>query len=302
MPRILSAEIPLNQAAAALLHGAARSLEGYRSVSGFLGQNRLMSTPAFRVVVADDSKDMRELITAALEASGRFEVVGHGVNGTDALDAVRGAKPDLALLDLGMPGVGGMDVLPELVRACPTTRVIVVSGFPRGRLAKLALGHGAVGYVEKGLSAKAMVDEIVAVAGLLEAVAWALEESRTSLELDPRSSAAARRFVEETLRRWECDAVLDTVNLLVSELVTNSVVHAASAPDVAVLLRPRTVRIEVSDRTAVVPEARALQDEDTSGRGLAMVEMLSSAWGVDPTPQGKTIWFEIDRPDQMPRR
>lgn len=261
-----------------------------------------MPLPRFRVVIADDFDGMRALLAAALEATDRFEVVARCASGEEALDAVRAHAPDLALLDLGMPGTGGIDILPQLVAASPLTRVVVVSGFPRGRLAHLILGQGAVGYVEKGLSAKAMVDDIVAVAGMLEAVTAALEALRSRFERDPRSSAAARRFVGEALRRWECEGLLDTVNLLVSELVTNSVLHARSEPDVAVLLTPDAVRIEVSDQGGALPDVVEPSDEATSGRGLALVETLSSAWGVEASPGGKTVWFEVGRPDAMAPR
>ena len=259
-------------------------------------------TAAFRVTVADDFDGMRELLTAALEATGRFEVVALASSGEEAVAAVRAHRPDLALLDLGMPGTGGIDILPELVEASPQTRVVVVSGFPRGRLAHLTAGHGAVGYVEKGLSPRAMVDDVVAVAGMLEAVTAALDALRTRLDRDPRSSAAARRFVGEALRTWECEDVLDTVNLLVSELVTNSVLHANSAPDVAVLLKADAVRIEVTDQGGALPDVPEAGDDATSGRGLALVETLSSAWGVESTPEGKTVWFEVERPDSTARR
>ncbi|HVM03858.1 MAG TPA: response regulator [Acidimicrobiales bacterium] len=255
---------------------------------------------AFRVVVADDFDGMRALLSAALEADGRFDVIATAADGEGALRAVRSVSPDLVLLDLGMPGPGGIDVLPALATASPQTRVVVVSGFPRGRLAGVTAGRGAVGYVEKGLSAKAMVDDIVAVAGAVEAVALAVAEVRTSLDWDARSSATARRFVEETLRRWDCEEVLETVKLLVSELVTNSVVHGGSAPEVAVLLRTDALRIEVSDRGEGVPAPRTAADDATSGRGLAMVEVLASAWGVDATGGGKTVWFELPRLDRAP--
>lgn len=255
-------------------------------------------TAAFRVVVADDFDGMRALLSAALETSGRFEVVATATDGEEALRAVRAEEPDLVLLDLGMPGPGGIDVLPALVAASPQTRVIVVSGFPRGRLASFTAGRGAVGYVEKGLSARAMVDDVVAVAGTIETVALAIDEVRTSFDHDLRSSATARRFVEETLRRWDCEEVLEAVKLLVSELVTNSVVHGASAPEVAVLLRTDALRIEVTDHGGGVPAARHADDEDTSGRGLHLVDAVSSAWGVEAVGDGKMVWFEVPRLDR----
>jgi DNA-binding NarL/FixJ family response regulator len=261
-----------------------------------------MPAPPLRVTVADDFDGMRELLAAALEATGRFEVVARCSSGEEALAAVRELQPDLALLDLGMPGTGGIDALPKLVEASPDTRVVVVSGFPRGRLAHLTLGHGAVGYVEKSLSPRAMVNDIVAVAGLLETVTLALDALRTRLERDPRSSAAARRFVGEALRTWECEDLLDTVNLLVSELVTNSVLHANSAPDVAVLLKPDVVRIEVTDESGALPTVRGASEEAISGRGLALVESLASRWGVEVADVGKTVWFEVERPDSAALR
>lgn len=253
--------------------------------------------PPFRVVVADDFEDMRELLAAALHASGRFEVVARAADGQQALDAVRALEPDLVLLDLGMPGAGGMAVLPLLATASPRARVVVVSGFPQGRLSSLTAGQGAVGYVEKGLSARAMVDGVATVAGVMETVAWALAQDRTYLRRDPRSSAAARRFVADTLRRWDCDEVLDAVVLLVSELVTNSVVHAGTGAEVAVLLTPDALRIEVSDTGGGTPDLRHAEDDATSGRGLSMVATLSSAWGVERRDPGKTIWFEVPRLD-----
>lgn len=260
-----------------------------------------MTVAGLDVVIADDSEDMRELLAAALEETGRFGVVARCRDGAEALEAVRDHRPDLALIDLAMPGVGGLDVLSEMVVASPETRVIVVSGFPRGRLSHLTLTHGAVGYVEKGLSARTMVNDVVSVAGMLDAVEMALAEKRTHLDRDPRSSAAARRFVEETLEHWECGPLLDTVNLLVSELVTNSILHADSPADIAVLLKPEVVRVEVTDRGAGMPGVKAAESVATSGRGMALVEMLSSSWGVEPTPQGKTVWFEVTRPDDIHR-
>lgn len=117
-----------------------------------------------------------------------------------------------------------------------------------------------------------------------------------------RSGATARRFVEETLRRWDCEEALDAVKLLVSELVTNSVVHAGSDAEVAVVLKPHALRIEVSDQGGGVPALRRAEAEETSGRGLALVETLSSSWGIEAEEAGKTVWFEVPRLDGRPAR
>jgi DNA-binding NarL/FixJ family response regulator len=248
----------------------------------------------FRVVVADDNADVREILTLALERTGRFHVVAAVDDGEAAEAAAAELAPDLVLLDLAMPGAGGLDALPRVRAAAPGARVIVVSGFPGDRLGAMVRERGAVGFVQKGLSPRRIVEEIIAVAGVLDAVEEILARTERTLEPDIGSSAAARRFMEETLSRWECADVLDVVNLLVSELVTNAVVHGGSEAEVSVILTPYALRVEVGDHDTFVPSPK---NEATSGRGLALVEAMAKAWGVERTDYGKVIWFEVDRPD-----
>jgi DNA-binding NarL/FixJ family response regulator len=256
----------------------------------------------FRVVVADDNADVREILAVALERTNRFDVVAQVEDGTAAQVAAKAFEPDLVLLDLAMPGTSGLDALPLVRSAAPDARVIVVSGFPGDRLGAVVRERGAVGYVQKGLSPRRIAEEIIAVAGVLDAVEAILARSQRTLEPDIGSSAAARRFMEETLRRWECGGVLDVVNLLVTELVTNAVVHGGSEADVSVVLTPDALRVEVGDKDEFVPAPKGADDDwATSGRGLALVEAMSRAWGVEQVKGGKVIWFEVDRPDRGPR-
>jgi DNA-binding NarL/FixJ family response regulator len=258
-----------------------------------------MSTAPFRVVIADDNEDVRAILTFAMVRTGRFEVVASVEDGNAAVEAAARLAPDLVLLDLAMPGGSGLDALPRLRSAAPGARVVVVSGFPGDGLGAVVRDRGAVGYVQKGLSPKRIIDEILAVAGVLDAVEEVLARSQRTLGPDISSSAAARRFMEETLSRWSCGELLDVVNLLVSELVTNAVVHGGSEADVSVILTPRALRVEVGDRDEFVPAAQADDDWATSGRGLALVEALSQAWGVESVEGGKVIWFEVARPDGL---
>src|SRR5262249_3231552 len=103
--------------------------------------------------------------------------------------------------------------------------------------------------------------------------------------------------VEELLREWNVGEALDSVRLLVSEVVANAVVHAGSDVRVAVQLRPDAVRVAVTDNDPTAPEPREAAPTDESGRGLNLVEVLSSAWGVDRVPGGKHVWFEVPRFD-----
>ncbi|HVF19438.1 MAG TPA: ATP-binding protein [Mycobacteriales bacterium] len=117
----------------------------------------------------------------------------------------------------------------------------------------------------------------------------------TTLPSARASARDARRFVSETLRAWHVpDDPVDTACLLATELVTNAVLHAGS--DVELLLEGSadTVRIEVVDSSAEVPEPRAVSSLlGTTGRGLNLVKGLSTTWGVTPHNQGKSVWFEL---------
>jgi len=253
----------------------------------------------FRVVVADDDADLRTVLIDALQRTARFEIVAAVANASDAEVATRREQPDLVLLDLDMPDSGGIDAVPRMHAAAPEARVVVVSGFPSSQLAGDVRDLGAVGFVQKGLSPSRLVDDVLAVAGVLDLVHATLPARHQTLEANLASGATARRFMEETLHRWSCGDLLDVVNLLVSELVTNAVEHGGSEADVSVALTPTALRVEVADSDEHLPAPSSAVDEwDTSGRGLAFVATMSQAWGVQPVRGGKVVWFEVARPDR----
>jgi serine phosphatase RsbU (regulator of sigma subunit)/anti-sigma regulatory factor (Ser/Thr protein kinase) len=128
----------------------------------------------------------------------------------------------------------------------------------------------------------------------------------TSLAGDERAAGDARRFLRATLTRWSVPQitrrVVDDATLLVSELVTNAVVHAGTAADVVCRLDAGLV-IEVSDRhpARVLRSARG----DEGGRGLHLVAALSQEWGITYRPDRKTVWCRLgigDVPDDAPPR
>jgi anti-sigma regulatory factor (Ser/Thr protein kinase) len=118
----------------------------------------------------------------------------------------------------------------------------------------------------------------------------------TSLELPPDRAAAARarHFVGETMREWDCDDVIPDAELLVSELVTNAVLHARSASRVTIERQGTTLRISVFDTSPTRPRLRNYGPEAVTGRGLLLVDRISDRWGVEQMPTGKRVWFEID--------
>jgi len=106
--------------------------------------------------------------------------------------------------------------------------------------------------------------------------------------------AVARRFVADSLRTAGVP-VSETVPVVVSELVTNSVLHAASETRVLVVVRPECVRVEVHDSNPTLPVARHPDPDTVTGRGLMLVEALTDRWGAAPVDDGKVVWFELDR-------
>jgi anti-sigma regulatory factor (Ser/Thr protein kinase) len=120
--------------------------------------------------------------------------------------------------------------------------------------------------------------------------------AETLLAAAPLSVPAARRFVDEALRRWDAEPVRDIALLCTSELVTNAVLHARTEVRLSVRITGSTVRVRVSDNGAAsVPQrVRSADAHATRGRGLVLVEALSDRWGVDEDERGKTVWFELD--------
>jgi PAS domain-containing protein/anti-sigma regulatory factor (Ser/Thr protein kinase) len=110
----------------------------------------------------------------------------------------------------------------------------------------------------------------------------------------PDAVMHARRFTARTLRRWKVDEAADAVLLVVSELVTNALVHTQGAVRLDLVLRGDRVRVSVSDSSPRAPAKPVVVDwEATGGRGLLLVEAMSEAFGSVPVAGGKQVWSEV---------
>ncbi|MFJ3441617.1 SpoIIE family protein phosphatase [Streptomyces sp. NPDC086081] len=120
----------------------------------------------------------------------------------------------------------------------------------------------------------------------------------------PDAVMHARRFSARTLRSWGVVAEADAVLLVVSELVTNALVHTQGAVRLDLTLAADRLRVTVSDSSPRAPAKPVVVDwESTGGRGLFLVEAMSAAWGSVPVGGGKQVWSEIvvSRPEEEPR-
>lgn len=120
-------------------------------------------TTVIRVLIADDHEAVRSGVAAILQADDGIEVVAEAENGFDALAACHRERPDVALVDLRMPGTDGVWAT-ERITAETATRVLVLTTFGSGELIASALAAGAHGYLLKSTSGGDLIDAVRHVA------------------------------------------------------------------------------------------------------------------------------------------
>ncbi|MFD7032069.1 SpoIIE family protein phosphatase [Streptomyces sp. NPDC059917] len=129
----------------------------------------------------------------------------------------------------------------------------------------------------------------------------------TVAQAEPERIAGARQQIRELLHDWADEDQRDSAVLMVSEMVTNVLMHtdgdALLTAEAVGELGERRLRVEVADSSDEPPHKRHPGEMASSGRGVLLMEMLADRWGVDPRGDGKSIWFELDeqsKPDPLP--
>ena len=118
----------------------------------------------YSIVLVDDHKIMRDGIKAILERSEEFLVTGEAENGTEAVRLVKQDQPDLVLMDIGLPGLSGIEVTTEVRRHSPRTKVVILSMYDDEHSVISAIRSGARGFVLKKASDNDLVDALRTVA------------------------------------------------------------------------------------------------------------------------------------------
>jgi signal transduction histidine kinase len=126
---------------------------------------RVVEAPPLRVVLVDDTPDIRLLLRIALEGSGRFSVVDEAGDGQAGIAVVTAAQPDVVLLDLAMPVLDGLEALPRIRAAAPHARVVVLSGFESAAMRHRAQTAGGHAYLQKGMDPRDVVDAVLRLVG-----------------------------------------------------------------------------------------------------------------------------------------
>lgn len=206
-----------------------------------------------RVLLVDDTADIRTLLRTALELDGRFEVVGEAGDGRSGVDEALRLRPDVVVMDLAMPVLDGLQATPAIVRALPETRVVVLSGFDATQIADEALALGACAYVEKGTAFTELADVIVA--SCAPASAAAAEAPETQVVSGPGAAGALDELVSVFVHELQTPiAVVQgfaaTLRTAVDRLDRDAVVAAAEAVERNAVVLGELVRVLSDCRAA----------------------------------------------------
>ncbi|MFF3243042.1 SpoIIE family protein phosphatase [Streptomyces sp. NPDC002870] len=160
--------------------------------------------------------------------------------------------------------------------------------------------HGPASHSTTGPLADRREDDIAVLLISRDGTPALRAPRRTAMNVaqaEPELIAAARQQVRELLHDWTNSEQIDSAVLLVSEMVTNVLVHtdgtALLVAEVASGDAARRLRVEVADTGDELPHKLRPGEMASSGRGLLLMEMLADAWGVDPRGEGKSVWFEL---------
>jgi DNA-binding NarL/FixJ family response regulator len=235
----------------------------------------MLRSVAIRVLLVDDVPEVRRLVRTALRFRGQFTVVGEAADGAAAIAQTQELRPDVVVLDIGLPDLAGKEVITGLRAAVPAVKVVVFSGTDPADAVGIA--EQVEGYAMKDSQLDYLVE-------LLEKVGRERTgQSALQLPADIASAREARAFTRTVLDQWHAPEVLDDALLVVSEMVTNAVTHAASS-------------CELIDHGGGSPDPMPPSTTRNSGRGLHLIDALTAAWGVEPeSAGGKTVWAELLR-------
>ncbi|MEW2547090.1 SpoIIE family protein phosphatase [Streptomyces sp. NPDC047002] len=208
----------------------------------------------------------------------------------------------------GLIETGGHDMFTGWDRLRPIIEQHTESALDKEGLEKLADAliqsvHGPISHYTTGPLAERREDDIALVllsrdpspvgSGFLAPRRAAL----TVAQADPERIADARHQLRALLHDWPDEDQVDSAVLMVSEMVTNVLVHtdgdALVSAETAGGSDGRTLRVEVADTSDELPHRRSPGEMASSGRGLVLMEVLADEWGVDPRGDGKMIWFEL---------
>ena len=161
-----------------------------------------MTTTRIQILTVDDHPLLREGIAAVIHGERDMVIVGEASNGREAIDIFRSKRPDVALMDLQMPGLSGIDAITTIRQEHPQARIIVLTTYEGDVLARRALKAGAAGYILKDMIRTELLEAIRAVHGgrryIPQKIAAELAEHYTEDDLSEREIEILREVARGT--------------------------------------------------------------------------------------------------------
>ena len=236
------------------------------------------------VLLVEDVAELRATVRQALTLHGGFEVLD-AADGESAVAAAEAHQPDTVVVDLGLPDLTGTELVARMRAVVPEARIVVFTGMVT--FDRAAIIPRVDAFVHKDQGIRYLV-------GLISDLGRPVRNAAT-IELGPELTdlAIARRFLVERCNEWGCDGAVGDGLLVMSELVTNALVHVGSQCELRASFTDGVLRLEVHDSGPGAPDLQSPQRDREGGRGLVIVSSLCRAWGVDAEPDGKVVWSEI---------
>jgi two-component system nitrate/nitrite response regulator NarL len=199
-----------------------------------------------RVFIAEDHPVYRRGLTDALNAGNGIDLVGEAGEGPEALERLRELEPDVALLDLQLPGLSGIEILKQLVAGASPTRVVLLSGHAEPALVFEAIDAGATGFLSKEESESEICKAVLAAAA-------------GQTVLSPGMDADLVRQIGSHARRAELSGREREIMILMTEGLTSSEI---------------ALRLNLSEGTVKTYTARAYEKLGVTNRAAAVAEAM----------------------------
>jgi len=157
---------------------------------------------ATRIVIVDDHDIIRAGIKSVLAPHAEYEVCAEAQNGDEALECVEEFKPDILLLDISMPKIGGLDIISRVKRVSPQTKIIIISVHKLGAYVLKALRQGVSGYLNKDNVAEELILALNRVGAGKVYLGEAISEYLADSVKEPKKKIAAAAILNE--RESDC--------------------------------------------------------------------------------------------------
>ncbi len=185
-----------------------------------------------RILIADDHPVVRQGLVALIQTESGMEVIGEAVDGNEAAEQARALQPDVILLDLVMPGMDGLAAIHEIKKHNAGARILVLTSFAEEALVLPAIRAGALGYLLKDSSPRALLQAIRDI-----------HAGKGSLD-----AGVTRQVIEEVSKSGESQPVKNLLSEREAEILT-LIAHGLSTKEIAdkLVIKERTVRTHISN-------------------------------------------------------